>query len=157
MTSKTEAAEATDKAVRNIIQTWKGGERMLAGARASELIYGSGNKADDKLLDRIAEDIPGIREYIKAPKGRPIENVPDHGGNPNVPDQQNTASATKSNLSSDKAKAEQKVIDEKLAPGRKQRETAGELGSTKLNPTGSDQAPKGKAGKKSLADQVHGK
>lgn len=149
--------EATDKAVRSIVQQWKGGERMLAGARASELVYGSGNKANDKLLDQIAEDAPGIREYITAPKGRPVENVPDHGGNPNVPDQQNTQSQTASNQSSDKAKDEQKVIDDALAPGREQRETAGELGSTKLNPTGSDKAPKGKAGKKSLADQAHGK
>lgn len=148
MTSKNEAAE---KAVRSIVQQWKGGERRLAGARASELVYGKGNTADDRLLDRIAEDAPGIREYIKAPKGRPIENVPDHGGNPNVPDQQNTATATASNLSSEAAKDEQKVIDDTLAPGREQRETAGELGSTKLNPPGSDQVPKGKAAKPKAA------
>lgn len=141
MTSKIEASE---KAVRSIVQQWKGGERMLAGARASELVYGSGNKANDKLLDQIAEKCPGIREYITAPKGRPIENVPDHGGNPNVPDQQNTESATASNLSSEAAKDEQDAIDAALAPGREQRETAGELGSTKLNPAGSDQDPKGK-------------
>jgi hypothetical protein len=141
MTSKTD----TDKAVRSVIQTWKGGERKLAGARASELVYGSGNKPNDKLLDQIAEDCPGIREYITAPRDRPIETVPDHGGNPNVEDQQNTASATKSNTSSERAKDEQKVIDDALAPGREQRETAGELGSTKLNPAGSDQDPKGAA------------
>lgn len=147
MTSKTEKTEATDKAVRSIVKQWSGGEHMLAGARASELVYGSGNKANEKVLDEIAEECPGIREYIKAPKGRPIENVPDHGGNPNVPDQHNTASATKSNQSSDKAKDEQDVIDDALAPGRRQRETAGELGSTKLNPTGSDQEPKGETAK----------
>ena len=149
MTPKTD----TDKAVRNIIQTWKGGERKLAGARASELVYGSGNKPNDKLLNQIAEDCPGIREYITAPRDRPVENVPDHGGNPNVPDQQNTASETKSNQSSEKAKDEQDA----LAPGRAQRGDVGELGSTKVNPAGSDQEPKGKAGKRSLADQVHGK
>ncbi len=151
MTPKTD----TDAAVRSIVQQWAGGERKLAGARASELVYGSGNKANDKVLDEIAEKCSGIREYIKAPKGRPIENVPDHGGNPNVEDQQNTLSQTKSNMSSEKAKDEQDVIDDALAPGREQRETAGELGSTKLNPAGSDKDPKGKAGKRSLADRAH--
>lgn len=144
MTSKN---DANDKAVRSIIQQWKGGERKLAGARASELVFGSSRKPNDKLLDKIAEEAPGIREYIVAPSEPPVEQVPDHGGNPNVEDQQNTATATASNQSSDAAKDEQKAIDDALAAGRAQRDDAGELGSTKLNPTGSDQAPKGKAAK----------
>lgn len=144
MTSKN---KANDKAIRSIVKQWSGGERKLAGARASELVFGSSRKPNDKLLDKIAEEIPGIREYIVAPSEPPVVQVPDHGGNPNVEDQQNTLSATKSNTSSDAAKDEQKVIDDQLAAGRAQRDDAGEIGSTKLNPAGSDQDPKGEAAK----------
>ena len=43
-------ADPKEMALKSIHQQWNGGEHRLAGARASELIYGSGNKLDEKLF-----------------------------------------------------------------------------------------------------------
>lgn len=130
-----------DKVIASIEQTWSGGERTLAGKRASEYIFGASKKPNEKLQDAIVERIPGISEYIVAPSGPPVENVPDHGGNPLSGQPEANAPATgEANLSSEKGKQEQNAIDKALEAGRNQREKANvdkdldHTGSTKLNP-----------------------
>lgn len=130
-----------NKVIDSIDQTWQGGERTLAGKRASEFIFGASKKPNEKLQDEIVKRIPGIAEYIVAPSGPPVENVPDHGGNP-LSDQPEakTPATGEANLSDNRGKAEQNAIDKALEPGRKQREKANvdkdmdHTGSTKLNP-----------------------
>ena len=132
----------TDRALESIVKQFRGGEHRLAGMRASELVYGADSKkADEKLVDRLKEHAPGIERYISLPE-TPVTMVDDQSGNPlatqpeNDPDQNNPT-----NLSNDKAKSEQKDIDDKLKPGRQRREKAADqdkdtaTGSTKLDPT----------------------
>jgi len=138
--------EAQKQAYESIVRQWNGGERRLAGARASELVFGASRKPDEKLLDQLREEIPGIEQFISAPDGGAVvEQVPDEGGNPLTNQPQSKESATGApNLSSEKAKDEQNAVDKVLEPGRKARaksaakkdgETAaGEIVSTKLNP-----------------------
>lgn len=153
--------EDTQKAVRSIVQQWKGGEHRLSGARASELVFGKSNKANQDILEALVEGAPGIEKYIVAPSQPPVDNVPDEGGYPlsNQPEAV-ALQGEQQNLSSDAAKDEQNAIDDTLAPGREARGDVGDLGSTELNPTGSDEAPETVAkktkAKKSLADQAHG-
>lgn len=133
-------SEIQNDAVRSIVQQWSGGEHRLAGARASELVYGKSNKADEHLLQRLRDEVPGIEEFIVAPESVPIQHVPDDGS------ENNDKYVGASNVSNDRAKDEQNRIDDALADGREARAKAGNagvLGSTELNPAGSDQAPKG--------------
>lgn len=138
--------EAQKQAYESIVRQWNGGERRLAGARASELVFGASRKPDEKLLDQLREELPGIEQFISAPEGGAVvEQVPDEGGNPLTKQPQNKESATgKPNLSSEKAKKEQRAVDKVLEPGRKARakaagktegkQGAGEIVSTKLDP-----------------------
>lgn len=120
-----------ESAFQNVIQTFKGGERKLAGARASELIYGASKKPNEKLQDKLLEEIPELKDYISAPvSGMVVDTVRDTQEGPE---------STPANLSSDKAKEEQDAIDRVLQPGRdareKRRETGDDtVGSTALNP-----------------------
>lgn len=130
-----------DKVIAHIKQTFDGGERTLAGKRASEFIFGASKKPNEKLQEAVVERIPGIAEYIVAPSGPPVENVPDHGGNPLSDQPEAKAPAMgEANLSDNRGKAEQNAIDKAIEPGRKQREKADidkdldHTGSTKLNP-----------------------
>ncbi|MCS3741983.1 hypothetical protein [Rhizobium sp. BK661] len=139
------------KVVESIERQWNGGEHRLAGARASELIFGAGKQPNERLQTEVVERIPGIERYLAAPaEGHIVEKVPEQSGDPMARQPENRAEATgESNQSTPKAKDEQKAIDNKLAPGRKARAKAakrdaakaddknggaGELVSTKLNP-----------------------
>lgn len=134
-------------AIDSIVQQWNGGEHVLAGARASELIFGSSKKADEKVQKELVDAAPGIERYITAPTSSPVTQVDDQGGNPMARQPENREEATgESNVSNQEGKDEQDRIDAQLADGRKAREEAGaegEIGSTKLNPLGSDEKPKG--------------
>lgn len=127
----TKKNEAQQKAFDNIVQTWNGGERKLAGARASELIYGAGNKPNEAIQDELLEALPGINDYIVAPvTGMAVDTVQDHGQEP---------LQTPANLSSEEAKQERNAVDDTLAPGREVREAKREpnadtVGDTALNP-----------------------
>ncbi|MCH4546846.1 hypothetical protein MK632_13785 [Rhizobium changzhiense] len=139
-----------EQAFKSIVRQWDGGEHRLAGARASELLYGAGNKLNEKLFDELREKIPGIERYISAPAGGAVvETVSDQGGDPLAVQPENRKEATgASNLSSEAAKDQQDKIDKKLEPGRKARAKAagsasadkkgkgpaGDIVSTKLNP-----------------------
>lgn len=125
----------------SIVQQWKGGEHRLAGARASELIYKGGNKANEKLLDKLTKDAVGIERYISAPvSGTVVETVSEQSGDPRARQPENREDATgEPNQSSEPEKAKQDEIDKVLEPGRKARAKASdnepnEIGSTKLNP-----------------------
>ncbi len=141
-----------DKIIRHIEQVWNGGERILAGKRASEYVFGSSKKPNEKLQQAIIDRVPGIQEYIVAPYGAPVENVPDHGGNPlSEQPEARVPSTGEANLSDNKGKAEQNEIDKALEPGRKAREKADmpkdvdQGGSTMLNPPeGNGVKPSGK-------------
>lgn len=121
-----------ESAFSNVIQTFKGGERKLAGARASELIYGAGKKPNQKIQDQLLEEIPELKDYISAPvSGLVVDTVQDTGYTPDE---------TPSNLSGEQAKEEQDAIDKVLQPGRdarnKHREADDDtVGDTKLNPS----------------------
>ncbi|WP_064712109.1 hypothetical protein [Rhizobium bangladeshense] len=140
-----------EQAVESIVRQWNGGEHRLSGARASELVYGAGNKLNEKLFDELREKIPGIERYISAPaSGAVVEQVEDQGGNPLATQPENQKEATgASNLSSEPAKEQQNAVDKTLEPGRKARAKAadgrktddkkgggpaGDVVSTKLNP-----------------------
>lgn len=141
-------------AVRSIVKQWNGGEHVLAGARASELVYGKSKTADEGLLKQLTEGAVGIERYITAPSSEPIEMVDDQGGNPMATQPENREEATgASNGSTDQAKEEQNRIDDALAPGREAHGGSawGNVGSTELNPEGSDKAS---AGKNSNPDAV---
>ncbi|MCP2134589.1 hypothetical protein J2S28_001641 [Rhizobium sp. SLBN-94] len=146
---------AKDDAVRSIVKQWNGGEHILAGARASELIYGSSNKADEKVQKAIVDGAPGIERYITAPTAKPVTQVDDQGGNPMARQPENRKEATgESNVSNEQGKDEQDRIDAELEAGRKAREQAGaqgDVGSTKLNPAGSDEKPSGDTAKPNTA------
>lgn len=117
------------KAFDSIVQTWRGGERKLAGARASELIYGAGKTPNKEMQTRLLEELPGIGDYISAPNsGVVVDTVQDKGYEPET---------TPANLSSDEAKEEQNAVDDVLKPGREKREEkrgTDTVGSTELNP-----------------------
>ncbi len=137
-----------DKVIESIVQQWEGGEHMLAGQRASELVFGASNKMNQKLYDKVLEKVPGIERYVVAPSQPPVENVPDEGGYPlsRQPEHAREASTGASNASGSRAKTEQDAIDAALAPGRNARNAENaSTGSTKLNPEGSDVDPKDKA------------
>lgn len=127
-------------ALESIVTQWSGGERVLAGARASELVYGKGKKPNQKTLDELMERAPGIEKYISAPNsGVVVDTIPDESGVPNsrLPEANQTQAGQ--NQSSDAAKAEQNEVDQALEAGRKAREDATHddkniLGSTELNP-----------------------
>lgn len=139
-------SEIQNDAVRSIVQQWNGGEHKLAGARASELVYGKSNKPNPDLMIVLMDEAPGIERYITAPTLEPIEQVPDQGGTAGARQPENRPEAEgASNLSSAEGKREQDRVDDALAEGREAREKAGKTGSlvsTKLNPDGSDQPPK---------------
>ncbi|WP_312809337.1 hypothetical protein [Agrobacterium cavarae] len=131
------------KAYDSIVRQWNGGERRLAGARASELVYGGSNEPDEDIVEQLRKDLPGIQEYLSAPaSGAIVNHVPDHGGNP-LSDQPEAETDGDANKSSEQAQDEQNAIDKTLEKGRKARAkankddgntSAGELVSTKLNP-----------------------
>lgn len=144
-------SKADDKVIDSIEQTWNGGERTLAGKRASEFVFGSSKTPDQKKVDALIKRMPDLQRFIVAPAGPPVENVPDESGNPlsSQPEAQ-MPSTGKSNLSDNKGKAEQNEIDKALEPGRKSREKADvdkdldHTGSTRLNPAeGKQDKPKG--------------
>jgi hypothetical protein len=126
-----------DKAIRNIVRTWAGGEHVLAGARASELIYGKGNKANDKLLERLkAEGAQGIERYVAPPSAEMTTMVDDQSGNPLATQPENRPEAVSpSNASSDAGRAEQNELDKVFQPGRSQRQNPEE---TAINPADSE-------------------
>ncbi len=141
----TEKTNPKEQAVNSIERQWNGGEHRLAGARASELIYGAGTKMNEKLFDQLRDKLPGIERYISAPAGGAIvEQVSEQSGDPLAVQSENRKEATgESNLSSDEGKEQQDAVDKVLEPGRKARAKsaskegkggAGSVVSTKLNP-----------------------
>lgn len=149
----TEAKAADDDAVvRNIVQTWQGGEHVLAGARASEWIFGKGNKPDTKKLERLKDEgALGIERYIAHPKDEMTTIVSEQSGYPLATQPENRPeSAGPSNVSSPEGKKEQDAIDKALEPGRSQRENPEE---TAVNPAGSDQATSAKVSGAKASDK----
>jgi hypothetical protein len=135
----------TDQTIANIVQTWRGGEHRLAGRRASELVFGAGKTPNQKIVDQLSEECPGIGEFISAPE------VPVNWVNADRPAFKTDEDY--SNKSPDSSKADQDAIDKTLEAGRKRSEQAPDdqnlTGSTKLNPEETPvAAPKGKPGKK---------
>jgi len=120
----------TDNTIEAIIQTWKGGEHRLSGRRASELAFGNSKTPNQKVLDRLMEECPGIGEFISAPEA-PVNWVPA--------DRPQYKETDESNKSPDSSKADQDAIDKTLEAGRKRSEKAPDdqnlTGSTKLNPS----------------------
>ena len=116
----------------NIVNTWNGGERVLAGARASELVYGASKKPNQQILDALIEEIPGVREYISAPVSGVVTEMIGQDASPQA------VEVEEKNKSPESSKRDQDKIDEALAPGREAREKAADgknvLGSTELNP-----------------------
>ncbi|KTR05010.1 hypothetical protein NS365_13360 [Aureimonas ureilytica] len=103
-------ADIDEQAFQSVLKQFRGGERALAGRRASLLIY-SGKKPNTKLLDRFTEELPEIGRYLSNDGITPPAE--DNGGNPlaedaGTVDQGNNAS----NVSDDQAKDEQAAIDE---------------------------------------------
>ncbi len=144
---KEENMSTEDKAIRNIVRTWNGGEHVLAGARASELVYGKGKTPKDKLIERLkTEGALGIERYIAPPSVGMTETVDDQSGNPLATQPENRPEAIgASNQSSEAGKDEQDAIDKALEAGRNQRENPNE---TAVNPAGSEV----EAGLKNKAD-----
>lgn len=63
-----------EQAFRSIEKQWNGGEHKLAGARASELVYGASTTMNEALFDELREKLPGIERYISAPaSGKKLE------------------------------------------------------------------------------------
>jgi len=125
--------ETQKLAFENIVNTYNGGERKLAGARASELVYGASKKPNQQILDALIEEIPGVREYISAPVSGVVTERIGQDASPQA------VEVEEKNKSSEATKREQDKIDDALAPGREAREKAldGEpnpLGSTEVNP-----------------------
>jgi len=148
--------DTNENAIRTVVKQFRGGEHAMAGQRAAQLVYGGKAKPNQNLLDRIIEAAPGIERYISAPDAA-VPLPEDQGGNPlatqpeNDPEQNNA-----SNMSSDKAKAEQDAVDKKLEAGRKRAEKAaakkaaddaakdvGTGEATKLNPEEATGDPSG--------------
>lgn len=142
--------DTQSKAFDAVVQTWNGGEHVLAGARASELVYGAGNKPNQAILDKLIEAIPGVERYISAPQsGVVTTQVGEQSGDPLATQPENRdQNLAGRNQSSDAAKAEQNSVDAALKAGRDAREKAldggdNPLGSTELNP-GNDLSNGGK-------------
>lgn len=131
-----------EQVFKSIERQWNGGEHRLAGARASELIYGAGKQPNEELQSELVERIPGIERYLAVPaEGSIIETVGEQSGDPLARQPENRVEATgASNLSSDKAKSEQDAIDKQLKKGREARAKAAAKGKAK------DGDPKGGAG-----------
>ncbi|TPM33727.1 hypothetical protein FJ955_03015 [Mesorhizobium sp. B2-2-2] len=152
MNTKTD--DITARAIESIVRQWRGGEHIMAGKRASQLVY-AGKKPDDALLERVKAEVPGIERYISAPES-PVTTVTDQGGDPLTHQPENdTSQIDPSNTSSDAARKEQDEIDARLKDGRERAEKAGKsdgdtTGTTKLNPAGSSKPSKapGKRGAK---------
>lgn len=141
----------TERAVESIVQQWNGGEHILAGKRASELVYGAGAKPNQKLLGDITQKATGIEQFIKPPKDGAVEEI--GSATETGPD-----APYPSNVSSEQAKDEQDEVDARLKAGREAREkaeakpVAPEPGnSTRLNPRGSDKDNKDGSRKKARA------
>lgn len=133
----------TDNAIDSIVTQWRGGEHRLAGRRASELAFGNSKTPNQKIVDKLNEECPGIGEFISAPE------VPVNWVSADRPQYQEPDTANKSPESS---KADQNAIDAKLEAGRKRSAKAPVdqdlTGSTKMNPDeGPAKAPTGKPGK----------
>lgn len=136
---------STDNTIAAIIQTWKGGEHRLAGRRASELAFGNSKTPNQKVLDELMAECPGIGEFISAPE------VPVNWVNADRPEFKTDEDF--SNKSPDSSKADQDAIDKTLEAGRKRSEKAPDeqnlTGSTKMNPDeGPTAKPTGKPDKK---------
>jgi hypothetical protein len=136
-------ASPEDKAVNNIIRTWNGGEHVLAGARASELLYAKGDKPNQKLLDRLMQEgALGIERYLTPPKQGMTEIVGEQSGYPLATQPENREPAVgASNASSEAAKSDQDAIDKTLEAGRSHRENSN---TTALNPADSEVEAGGK-------------
>lgn len=138
---------SVDDAVDSIARQFGGGEHKLAGARASQLVYGKSKSPNQKLLDKLVEQAPGIERYISAPE-TPVTMVSDQAGDPlsNQPENsQETVSG--SNASPQAGIKEQNAMDKLLAPGRERlekSEAAEDIGDTRLNPSGSTRTTKAK-------------
>jgi hypothetical protein len=140
----------TDKAVESIVQQWNGGEHILAGKRASELVYGAGRKPNQKLLGDITQKATGIEQFITPPADGAVEEIGSATETEDAP--------YPSNVSSEQAKDEQDAIDARLKAGREARErheaepVAPEPGnSTRMNPKGSDKDHKDGSRRKARA------
>lgn len=134
-----------NKAVAAIVQTWNGGERVLAGKRASELVYGGSNKPNEALLEAFQEQARGIELYISAPQGgMTVSQVPNDTSPTSTLPEADQERLHPSNMSSEDAKDDQDEIDKALEAGRKAREKATDnkqndpVGDTRYNPEGSD-------------------
>jgi hypothetical protein len=139
-----------EQALKSIVKQWNGGEHKLAGARASELVFGGSTTMNEALFDELREKVPGIERYISAPaSGTMVETVSDQGGDPLAVQPENRKEATgESNQSGEAGKDQQNAVDKVLKPGREARAKAagkakgkdegksgaGSLVSTKLNP-----------------------
>jgi hypothetical protein len=139
-----------EQAFKSIERQWNGGEHRLAGARASELVFGASTTMNEALFDELRDRLSGIERYISAPvSGTIIEKVSDQGGDPMARQPDNRKEATdEPNQSGDVGKDQQDAVDKTLEPGRKARAKAagkakgtdegksgaGSLVSTKLNP-----------------------
>lgn len=134
----TQFSSEEEHAIDSIITVWNGGERMLAGARASELIYGKGKKPNQKIMDKLTKEIPGVERYISAPNsGVVVDTIMDDSGSPASTLPEAHQSEGGENQSSEQAKDEQNKVDDALKAGREARKETGEenpLGSTALNP-----------------------
>jgi len=136
--------ESNEAVISSIVTQWRGGEHRLAGRRASELAFGNSKTPNQKIVDQLQEECPGIGEFISAPEV-PVNWVSADRPQFKEPDV--------SNKSPDSSKADQNAIDKTLEAGRKRSEKAPDdqnlTGSTKLNPDeGPASAPTGKPGKK---------
>lgn len=134
----------TDQTIASIVNQWRGGEHRLAGRRASELVFGASKTANQKIVDQLSEECPGIGEFISAPEV-PVNWVSADRPQYKEPDV--------SNKSPESSKADQDAIDKTLEAGRKRSEQAPAdqnlTGSTKMNPDeGPASQPTGKPGKK---------
>jgi hypothetical protein len=130
----TKRDDITERAIESVVRQFKGGEHVLAGRRASELVYGARKTPDEGLIAELADRAPGIERYISAPEA-PVTMVSDQSGDPAATQPENQPEP--SNVSDDQANQERDEIDERLKAGRQRGQKAGadkETGSTKLNP-----------------------
>lgn len=133
----------TDRAVDSIAKQFRGGEHKMAGARASELVYGNSKTPNQKLVDEIVAKAPGIERYISAPE-TPVTKVTDQAGDPLSRQPENDQNQiSRSNVSTAEAIDEQNAIDARLSAGRARTDKS-DVGETKLNPAGSDKDARAK-------------
>ena len=151
----TEDKSNLERALRNVKQTFSGGEHRLAGARASELIYGGSNKPNESLQERIVKESPGIERYLNPPATGMTEKVGEETGYPLATQPENRPEAiAASNASSEAGKAEQDAVDAATAAGRAKRD---EPEATAANPAGSDQETTARDATTSTAKDKAGK